>query len=126
MANCFYFSINVSFQKDYDVSKLQKIFGIKARKLTYLKDSVGPTPSAKFSYYTPEFNEVYTDSLFAEFIEKIYKKAKNIKDEIENNDGKLTFCIVFKQINQAPCLSLSNTTLTQLVEMGANYDVDFI
>lgn len=126
MENCFYFSINAQFKTDYDVSKLEKIFGLKARKLVYLKDSLGPIKTAKFLFSTKDFEEVYTDKLFAEFVDGLYKKAPNIKQVLEANDGSLNFCIVFKNFVKKPTLFMSNTTLTQLSEMGASYDVDFI
>lgn len=124
--NTFYFSINAQFKNDYDVSKLEKIFGIKARKLIYLKDSLGPIKTAKFLFSTREFEDVYTDKLFAEFVDNFYKKAKQIREEIEANSGSLNFCIVFKNLVKKPTLFMSNTTLTQLSEMGASYDIDFI
>jgi len=126
MKNTFYFSINAHFGKDYDVSKLENIFGFKADKLIYLKDSLGPNPSAKFLYRTKNFEEIYSDKLFEEFVEGIYNKANKIKEELDSNNGRLTFCIVFTNFVAKPCLYLSNKTLSQLSEMGANYDVDFI
>lgn len=126
MENKFYFSMSAQFKSDYDVSNIEKILGIKARKLVYLKDAVGPNKTAKFLFSTKDFEDVYTDKLFAEFVEGIYKKAPNIKEVLEANDGCLNFCVVFKNFVQKPVLYMSNTTLTQLSEMGASYDVDFI
>lgn len=56
----------------------------------------------------------------------VYKKATNLKEILETNDGTLNFCVVFKKIASKPCLFMSNTTLKQLSEMGASFDVDFI
>lgn len=126
MENCFYFSINAQFKTDYDVSKLEKIFGLKARKLVYLKDSLGPIKTAKFLFSTKDFEDVYTDRLFAEFVDGLYKKAPQIREELEANSGNLNFCIVFKNFVKKPALFVSNETLTQLSKMGASYDIDFI
>ena len=126
MNNTFHFSISAHFKKDYDVAKLEKIWGVKARKLTYIKDSISPVPSAKFLYSTKSFEAIYTDELFEEFVEAIYNKAPNIKEEIESNNGILTFCIIFTDLKDKPCLYMSNKTLTLLSKMGANFDVDII
>ena len=124
--NNFYFSLSAHFKKDYDVSKLEKLLGVKATKLTYLKDSVSPVPSAKFLFKTKTFEDIYTDKLFEEFVETIYKKAPNIKDEITSNNGDLSFCIVFTDFKSKPSLYMSNRTLTLLSNMGADYAVDII
>ena len=124
--NSFYFSISASFQKDYDVSKLENILGVKAKKLTYLKDSISPIPSSKFLYNTKVFEGQYTDEIFKKFIDSLYNKAPNLREEIEKNNGKLSICIVFKNFVTKPCLYMSNDTLLKLSALGANFDVDII
>ena len=124
MENTFYFSISAHFENDYDVAKLEKVFGVKAKKLTYLKDSKGPSPCAKFLYNTKEFTDTYSDKLFEQFVDSLYKNAQNIKQEIQKNNGRLTFSIVFTNFVTKPCLYLSNKTLSQMSEIGAGFDVD--
>ena len=124
MENTFYISVSAHFKNDYDVAKLEKILGVKASKLTFLKDSNGPTASAKFLYNTKEFTNAYPDKLFEQFVDSLYNNAKNIKNELLHNEGNLTFCIVFKNFVTKPCLYLSNKTLSQMSEMGAGFDVD--
>ena len=94
--------------------------------MNYLKDSVSPVPSAKYYYRTKEFNDINVNELFEQFINTIYSKVNLIKTEIENNNGKLNICIVFTNFVEKPCLYMSNNTLTQLSELGASYDIDFI
>lgn len=128
MENKFYFCLSLHFKSDFDVASLQDTLGITATKLTPLAMSKGPkeNASAKFYYKTQEFCEIYSDEIFAKFVEKLSDKADVISEILENNNGECNISIVFTELNGKPMLSLDNKTINLLSALHANFDVDFI
>lgn len=124
--NKFYFSINISFKQEYDLNKIEELIDLKAYKKINYQDSKGPVPSSKIIFKTDEIENIYTDSVFEEFVLQFGDKFKELRNILEQNNGSCWFSIVFTNLNEKPCLSMSNKVLTILSNLGASYDVDFI
>ena len=105
---------------------MQNDLKIKATKLTYLKDSKGPIKSAKFYCKTNSFDNIYTDNEFEKFVDGMVDNLTVLPNILKEYDGECCLCIVFEEITEKPCLSLSEKTIENLFKIGASYDVDFI
>lgn len=126
MENTFYFSISAQFLKDYDVKKFENVIGLKAKKLTFLKDSKDSTPSAKYYYCTEEYDEGFPSLVFSEYIQTFLPRARDIKKELVANYGNISFCIIFNNFTTKPFIYLSENVINILNLMGATFEVDYI
>lgn len=124
--NKYYFSLSIQFKKDINLNVLQDALQIKATKLTPLAESKGTEKTAKFSYRTESLTNIYTDEEFARFVGEIESRLADIKPLLAEFDGFCNFCIVFEELEESPCISLSEETIAKLGRLGASFDVDFI
>lgn len=124
--NKYYFSLSMQFKKDIDLNWLQETLKIKATKLTELKDSKGANKTAKFYCKTKSFENIYPDEDFAKFVDGVVDNLADLPQIMQQYDGSCAFCIVFEDMHEKPCLSLSTKTIQNLYKIGASYDVDFI
>jgi hypothetical protein len=124
--NKYYFSLSIQFKKDINLNVLQDALQIKATKLTPLAESKGTEKTAKFSYRTESLTNIYTDEEFARFVSEIESRLADIKPLLAEFDGFCNFCIVFEELEESPCISLSEETIAKLGRLGASFDVDFI
>ena len=124
--NKYYFSLSIQFKKDINLNVLQDALQIKATKLTPLAESKGTEKTAKFSYRTESLTNIYTDEEFARFVSEIESRLADIKPLLAEFDGFCNFCIVFEELGESPCISLSEETIAKLGRLGASFDVDFI
>lgn len=124
--NKYRFAISIHFKSDYDVEKLDEILKIQPTKITPLEKSLGKEKSAKFYYKTKEMTDIYTDNMFEDFVAQIAPNLAPLPQILKENNGTCVFRIVFDEISEKPCLSLSNKTLGILHNLGASYEVDFI
>ena len=124
--NKYRFAISIHFKSDYDVEKLGEILKIQPTKITPLEKSLGKEKSAKFYYKTKEMTDIYTDNMFEDFVAQIAPNLAPLPQILKENNGTCVFRIVFDEISEKPCLSLSNKTLGILHNLCASYEVDFI
>ena len=124
--NKYYFSLSIQFKKDINLNALQDALQIKATKLTPLAESKGIEKTAKFSYRTESLTNIYTDEEFAKFVSEIESRLADIKPLLVEFDGFCNFCIVFEELEESPCISLSEETIAKLGRLGASFDIDFI
>lgn len=124
--NKYYFSFSINFAKNVDLKSLENVLEIKATKLTPLKESKGKNKSAKFYCKTQEYDDMYTDKKFEEFVNLLAPRLKDLPNMLLEYDGKCHFCVVFTETKQKPCLSLNIQTIRTLANIGASYDVDFV
>lgn len=124
----FYFEFVIKSKTDFNVAGLQDKFGINATKLVSLKDSKGSeaNKSAKFFYKTKEYEDDFADELFENFVLKAKEKLVGIKEILEENDGKMSFCIVYTETEESPKACLSSEVISALAEMGAYFETDII
>lgn len=122
--NKYHFTLNISFASDYDVENLANILKIKPTKVTKYGESVGKK-SAKFIYKTQTFDDVYTDEVFAKFVNSIKANLEPLPQILSQNNGTCTIRIYFEQFDEKPCLSLANEVLGILYNLKCDYDVDF-
>lgn len=122
----FHISAFLEFNKDADVEKIEKELGLKAHKLTYLKDAEECCKTAKIWYKTKDCNSILAGETFDEFIESIKDKFKNLPNILERENGGCTFSIIFTEVNEFPSISLSQKTIETLSNWHADFDVDFI
>lgn len=123
--NKYHFTISIHFKSDYEVKNLENILKLKPYSVTSFENSRGKEKSAKFVYRTSTLTETYTDELFEQFVNKVKTKLLPLPEILKNNNGTCTFRIVFDELNEKPCLSLSNKVLAELYKLNANYDVVF-
>lgn len=126
MKNKFYFSISIHFKENVDVFEIQEILKIKASKLTPLEQAKGPNKTARLYFKSKEFEENYSDEIFEKFVEKFKDNFNILPKLLKEYDGRCSFCIVFTELNDSPCINLKNSTLNSLAQIGADFDVDFI
>ena len=124
--NKYYFSLSIQFKKDINLNVLQDALQIKATKLTPLAESKGTEKTAKFSYRTESLTNIYTDEEFARFVSEIESRLADIQPLLAEFDGFCNFCIVFEELEESPCISLSEETIAKLGRLGASFDIDFI
>jgi len=124
--NKYRFAISIHFKSDYDVEKLDEILKIQPTKITPLEKSLGKEKSAKFYYKTKEMTDIYTDNMFEDFVAQIAPNLAPLPQILKENNGTCVFRIVFDEMSEKPCLSLSNKTLGILHNLCASYEVDFI
>ena len=124
--NKYRFAISIHFKSDYDVEKLGEILKIQPTKITPLEKSLGNEKSAKFYYKTKEMTDIYTDNMFEDFVAQIAPNLAPLPQILKENNGTCVFRILFDEMSEKPCLSLSNKTLGILYNLGASYEVDFI
>lgn len=124
--NKYYFSLSIQFKKDINLNVLQDALQIKATKLTPLAESKGTEKTAKFSYRTESLTNIYTDEEFAKFVSEIESRLADIKPLLAQFEGFCNFCIVFEELEESPCISLSEETIAKLSRIGASFDIDFI
>ena len=74
---------------------------------------------------TETMNEIYTDDEFGKFVDAIYGNINDLRPLLNEFDGRCSFCIVFEEMNEKPCISLSKETIEKLYNIGARFDVDF-
>ena len=123
--NKYYFTLSIHFKSDYDVKNLQNILKLKPYSVTSFADSKGKEKSAKFVYKTGTLNYIFTDDMFAKFIEKIQPKLKGMKEILQANNGFCVFRIIFEELKEKPCISLNSQTIAILNDLSANFEVDF-
>ena len=123
--NKYHFTLSIRFKNDYDVKNLQKILKLKLYKVITYSESKGNEKSAKFIYRTDTLTNIYTDDLFAKFIEQIKPKLDKIKEILQTNNGVCVLRIVFDELKEKPCIGLSAQTIALLNDLSADFEVDF-
>ena len=93
---------------------------------TVREESKGTEKTAKFSYRTESLTNIYTDEEFAKFVSEIESRLADIKPLLAQFEGFCNFCIVFEELEESPCISLSEETIAKLNRIGASFDIDFI
>ncbi len=121
----YHFTISIHFRGDYNVEKLGEILNLKPYSVTPLKNSVGSRKSAKFVFRTSTLDNIYTDSVFEQFVKKVEHNLVQLPKILSENEGTCVFRIVFEELKEKPCLSLSNEVLGILYKLNASYDVEF-
>lgn len=126
--NRYYFSMFLSFKKDIDLDKLEKVLNLNATEKTALKDSYGEfhEKEASFYYRTEEMTEIYSDDEFEKFLFNLSKNLSPLPEIMNEYDGECSFCMVFTKTDNAPCISLSKEAINFLGQLNARFDVDFV
>ncbi len=124
----YHFSLHLSFKKDVDVKQLEKSFGVKAYKLTFLKDSKGDDEhkSAKIWYKSPDYNEVFVDEKIEQFTTQMFDNFKDLKSVLDEFDGRCSFSLIFTQTKERPVIALTRKTIEMFAKLGLDFDVDFV
>ena len=124
----YHFSLHLNFKKDIDVEKLEKMFKIKAFKLTSLKDSKGDAEHkrAKIWYKSADFNEINVDEHIEKFMSKIFENFKGLKELLKEFDGRAIFSLIFTQMTERPIIALTSKTIDMLGKLGLSFEVDFV
>ena len=124
--NKYHFTISIHFKSDYDVENLGEILRLSPSSITPYEKSVGNKKSAKFVYKTNVLDDIYTDEMFEKFVKEVASRLTALPNILKQYDGTCVFRIVFDQLKEKPCLSLSNEVLGILYNLNASYDVDFM
>ena len=124
--NKYHFTISIHFKRDYDVENLGEILKLSPSSITPYEKSVGNKKSAKFVYKTNVLDDIYTDEMFEKFVKQVAPRLTALPNILNQYDGTCVFRIVFDQLKEKPCLSLSNEVLGILYNLNASYDVDFM
>ena len=124
--NKYHFTISIHFKSDYDVENLGEILRLSPSSITPYEKSVGNKKSAKFVYKTNVLDDIYTDEMFEKFVKQVAPRLTALPNILKQYDGTCVFRIVFDQLKEKPCLSLSNEVLGILYNLNASYDVDFM
>ena len=124
----YHFSLHFNFKKDTDVKKLEKMFKIKAFKLTPLKESKGDDEHkrAKLWYKSADFNEINVDEQIEKFTSKIFENFNGVKDLLEEFDGRAIFSLVFTSASERPIIALTSKTIEMFGKLGFSFEVDFV
>lgn len=122
----YHFSLFLSFKKDVDLQKLEKLLNIHATKITPLKDSVGKIKTAKMWFKTRNFKNANCHLTFEKFLISLYDSLKNIKTILEEFQGELWIDIVFTKSSSAPSICYTKNAIKYLSLYNANSCVDFI
>lgn len=125
MKNIFYFTISANFKNDYNISKFEKLLGFKNGASSVQKDT-NQAQYSKYLYKTENFDGGFPALFFAEFVENLLPKARDIKRELIYNLSELTFSIVFENASTKSNILLSEKTMAILSTMGANFRIEFI
>ena len=123
--NKYYFDLAINFESDYDVTKLEKILELKPRLLVQLKDAKGPIKTAKFAYKTKEYDEIDTAGEFLKFLKRHGENLTKILPILKENKGKITFYIVFTEIQDKPVIYLDQDTIQFLAYLNASFEIDY-
>ena len=123
--NKYYFDLAITFESNYDVKNLESIIGLKPAYVVSYEDSTGPVKSAKFIYQTKETNNLYSDEEFSKFVWELRNDLIVLPQILKENNGKITFYIVFTQIHDKPIISLDSRTIKLLAELGARFEIDY-
>ena len=126
--NKYYFSIFISFKKDIDLYNFEKAINLEATNLTFLKDSFGEDEekTADFYYRTDEHSNIYSDDEFEKFLFSLKDNFQDLPEILREFDGECGFSLVFTEVNEPPCISLSKETINFLNFLNARFDVDFV
>lgn len=124
----YHFSLHLNFKKDVDVKKIEKMFKIKAYKLTSLKDSKGDDEHkrAKLWYKSADFSEINVDEQIEKFTSKIFDNFNGTKSLLKEFDGRAIFSLIFTQTSERPIIALTNKTIEMFDKLGLSFEVDFI
>ncbi len=68
-------------------------------------------------FRTDTLTNIYTDDLFAKFIEQIKPKLDKIKEILQTNNGVCVLRIVFDELKEKPCIGLSVQTIALLNDL---------
>lgn len=123
--NKYHFTLSIHFKSNYDVRNLEKLLKLKPYSITPYNKSVGVNKSAKFVYRTEIMDNIYTDNLFEKFIKQVEPHLEYLPSILQENNGTCVFRIVFDELNEKPCISLSNEVLGILHRLNASYEVEF-
>ena len=121
----YYFEFSLNFEKDFNVSELESVLGLKASKLVSYENSKAENKTAKFIFKTEEISEIYTDFEFKKFLNTYKDKLKCVTSLLKSNNGTLNFCIVFTELKDKPILSLDKESIQILAELNADFEVDY-
>lgn len=121
----YHFSLHLNFKDDVNVDDLEKHFGIKAYKKTFLKDSKGKDKTAKLWYKSKDFTDINTDESVELFVKKIYNNFKDLRDILKDNNGLANFTIYFTETHERPIIALTPTTIELFYKLGLSFEVDF-
>ncbi len=121
----YHFSFHIRFKSDVDVYKLSKNFNLEPYKLTSLKDSKGKNKTAKMWYRTKDLNEIYTGDEFEVYVLKMKEIFKDLPNILNSFEGECEFCIIFTDLNEKPCINLTQKTIDALHDLNASVDFDF-
>ena len=124
--NKYFFSLHLHFYKDIDLVSLEDVLKLKATKLTQLSESKGENKCAKFYYQTNEFSKTYSDEEFEKFLFSLKENLEYLPEILSEYDGECSFALVFTEVNDSPCISLSQEAIKFLNYLNARFDVDFI
>lgn len=124
--NTYFFSLFIHFNKDIDSLFLESKLKIKPTKFTPLNNSKGENKSAKFYYKSKEYSGYYSDDEFEKFLFSMSNNLKDLPAILKEYDGECGFSLVFTELNDSPCISLSSNAIRLLNYLNARFDVDFI
>lgn len=122
--NKYHFTISMQFKRDIDVNTLGEIFKLQPSSTVCLNESKGKVKTAKFVYKTKELDEIYTDQKFEKFVKSVKPNLEQLPQILEKNDGRCVFRVVFTQMDEKPCLCLSNEVMIILSNLNCSYDVE--
>ena len=118
--------MHLHFNKEIDLVSLEDVLKLKATKLTPLSESKGENKCAKFYYQTNEYSKTYSDEEFEKFLFSLKGNLEYLPEILTEYDGECSFALVFTEVNDSPCISLSQEAIKFLNYLSARFDVDFI
>ena len=80
----------------------------------------------EFSFIFEKKDIVYVDELISLFKEHCESQFKNLDKYLQTNLFTSSICIVIKEDEEHPAISISNDNLLFLCKLNANIDFDFI
>ena len=122
----YHFSFCLYFKKDANVEELEKLFGIKAYKLTKLSEAKSTNKRASIWYRTEDFTSVMIGECFDNFVEKIKDNFVELPQVLQQFEGECEFSVVVDEMDEKPSISINENTIKTLAYFGASYDVDFL
>lgn len=109
-----------------NLCKLKELFPDATLLVSGEKLKTGRTiPYNEFSFVYEE-KVCYVDDLIAAFRNYIGLKFNSLYEYVQSNKLFSSFCIVIKEEDNHPALSLSNENLLFVCKLNGNIDFDFI
>lgn len=125
----YHFNLILTFDKDINIEKLERLIGIKAYKKIHLKDSLfgeDNKKTAKIWFKSEDFSNLNTFETIEKYLLNIKENFKDISHILKEFSGEFAFQLVFNKINERPIIEFSTKNIEILQQIGASFSVDFI